>query len=515
MATATGMQKNINLFYFFIDKIKNFWFYLLFFIILFAGNQAQATVLENFDSYPVNTRIYSKAGWTLSNHDILVSATYSYTAPNSLRTNTADLYYWSPATTTNWTDLTFAFYWKNGVPTNWYGDKIIAPTGHLDGANYYLTVLYYDGYKIFLDQYGTTTDITVFTGVITTNIWHTIQLHYDNISDTITAIYDGGSVSAPAKTPDVLNVMNGFYTNAYLYLDNFLITEWTPPETPDYINFISPVNTIYSIYNFSWSLAYALSQSTITNYPDSYVGLAVEYQNIDTGKISYATSTGIAKILDNKFSTLSYTVQYSYTWPYNILMTPDQLGHYIATATLFRYDFGGTPLTIATTSWQMATGTPDETIWCSELCWDLDLTTATTTAVWGIPIPWLIPNFLNDGLCGIRYAGCYLLSPHQITKDLFNTSYNDFKQAFPFSVFFDITSTIKNVFSTSSVSTSGNFGLPMIRKVGTTTQYYIIPLLTSTTTAATIGESNAAIFRTSLTYLIYAAYTIGIILIIW
>ncbi|ARF10117.1 hypothetical protein Indivirus_18_1, partial [Indivirus ILV1] len=189
---------------------------------------------------------------------------------------------------------------------------------------------------------------------------------------------------------------------------------------------------------------------------------------------------------------------------------PTELGEYNVIATLWDvYSLNGVKVydhilaqkEINFTIQSATTTTP--TAWCGNLCADI----ATSSDLLG-----QIGNGVN---CALRSAICYLFYPHKYNVNQFFTQYENFKQAFPFNTFFDIASTTKNAFASSTMSNNTTFGLPNIRKTGTTTQYYIQPLLSSSTMANFIGSSNATLFRTSISYLIYAITACGIFLILW
>jgi hypothetical protein len=185
---------------------------------------------------------------------------------------------------------------------------------------------------------------------------------------------------------------------------------------------------------------------------------------------------------------------------------PTQNGSYQAVIGLKGVYSNGTTDTLAydTVTFGIATTTPiTPTAWCSGLCNDI----ATATDFTG-----QIGNGVN---CAFRSATCYLFSPHQYNLDQFNTQYNNFKLVFPFNTFFDLASTTKNAFASSTISNNQTIGLPNIRKTGTTTQYYIQPLLSSSTMSSFIGSSNATLFRNTISYLLYGLTAGAIFLIIW
>jgi hypothetical protein len=108
-------------------------------------------------------------------------------------------------------------------------------------------------------------------------------------------------------------------------------------------------------------------------------------------------------------------------------------------------------------------------------------------------------TLLGEIECGIVHVGIYLFYPRcDNIKDLINST-QKIKTRFPLNTFFDL-QTIVNEQLATSTNSNNTLGIPFIRKTGTTTQYYILPVLASSSMPKTIGQSNTNMFRTGLTW---------------
>jgi hypothetical protein len=107
---------------------------------------------------------------------------------------------------------------------------------------------------------------------------------------------------------------------------------------------------------------------------------------------------------------------------------------------------------------------------------------------------------------------CWLIEPKESVSTVFNQNVDTIKGKFPFSLYFDLASSTKAVFSTSTATTTGVFSLPMYGKNGSTTDhFYMITVLSSSSMPNAIGSSNAIIFRNTLKYLFWILGAIYII----
>lgn len=98
--------------------------------------------------------------------------------------------------------------------------------------------------------------------------------------------------------------------------------------------------------------------------------------------------------------------------------------------------------------------------------------------------------------CAFRHLGQFLLMPDEKSFTDFNKTYEKIKTKFPFSAFFDLNNIIKNAIGTTTQET-GTFDIPMINNSG---QIYMLPVLSSSSLANAIGQTNANIFRQTIIY---------------
>ena len=89
------------------------------------------------------------------------------------------------------------------------------------------------------------------------------------------------------------------------------------------------------------------------------------------------------------------------------------------------------------------------------------------------------------------------------------------KQSFPFSAFFSLSDDIKTALGTATGTMSMNdtIGVPMIRKTATGTQFYILPVISSTSMSKMTGQANATMIRTTLGYFIWIIT--GALMLMW
>ena len=464
---------------------------ILFFGIFLIQKETKASgYFNNFDSYASSTDISTVDTQFLTTAKGIVSNIYSTSTPNSLRL-TNDMSF-NLATTSPFVIITFSFmvredYFFIGA----YNRVIMAYAWDLSENNANHTL------KLRID--GDNNKIITLSSGIVSHQWDKIDIKFNYLTGIVNARLNNNSWTSDATTSQIyVNSLifsgMGSAENSKTYFDDFNINDGID-TSKNGIFLTNPGDTSIQNKNiFYWAYNFTISSSSYAAY-DSF-DTQIEY----IPPIAGATSTFIESnwykpavqpetiyiVIDNQI--------------YNI---PLYLGDYTAGAYLIglkndTFDI----LASDFVNFTMSEGTTTApTAWCSGLCRDL----ATTTSAWWPPL-----------VCAGRYTICYAMYPHDLTKQMFWQAYSDFKLVFPFNIFFEITSTIDNVFaSTTMASTTGSFGLPMIKKVGTTSQYYILPLLTSTTTANFLGNANANLLRFSLSSIIYAFYTVGIILILW
>ena len=115
--------------------------------------------------------------------------------------------------------------------------------------------------------------------------------------------------------------------------------------------------------------------------------------------------------------------------------------------------------------------------------------------------------------CGFRKLTFWAFTPTPYAINYFEEVTEKFKNTFPFNTFFDLTENVENAISTTTLSLDNTLGIPFILKTATGSEFYILPVFSSSTIAETIGNDNSALFRTTIGYLFYII-TAGVIFII-
>jgi hypothetical protein len=275
-----------------------------------------------------------------------------------------------------------------------------------------------------------------------------------------------------------------------LYDDTSLVYSWQ--IATDYITIVKPVSTttptLFAGFT-GWQLDYGMT-STTTNYYLNYdLYVTIDYNNNTKNKFYSATTTGLARYVGQIGSSAAKAdTAYTYSW-LTENYRPQELGNYIATATLWakgavnRYS-----IALATTTFTLATSTGifGQSGWCVGICDDL----ATS-------------SFAADLICAGRITFCQIFFPHSSSLDYLATAYEDFKKVFPFNTFFSLTDTVKNTISSTTLTANDTLGIPMIRKTATGSAFYILPVLASSSMPATIGAANTNIFRTTIGYIFW------------
>lgn len=480
----------------YLFKFSRWWKYLFFCGLFFLiGNNVFASYSENFDSYATGS-LNNTANW-----DEYLGNGTMYVVDNVYYSPSRSVYGPGLSVSNNYdasSTLTFWVYISDGEDGSGFAGRVnflsISTSHDLCGAGFTYTTGENFNVKNFPNN-DTITSLSI-------NTWHKIGIKQDSnfycyIQATSTDWINTGQLSVSLQhSVEQIGIRGIEGAN---YLDNINTDE---RAGIDDIYFISPVNSsIQSLNDFYWEYNLKIASSTYwTTYDFLNVDLVfVHYTN------SIADATTTLSVLREPMNTFVPNTYYNNQIT-DINAFPTQLGSYNAVIGLKGVYSNGTTDLLAydTVTFGIATTTPiNPTAWCSGLC--NDIATATD---------WIgqIGNGVN---CAFRSATCYIFSPHQYNLDQFNTQYNNFKLVFPFNTFFDLASTTQNAFASSTINNNQTIGLPNIRKTGTTTQYYIQPLLSSSTMASFIGSSNATLFRNTISYLLYGLTAGAIFLIIW
>lgn len=128
---------------------------------------------------------------------------------------------------------------------------------------------------------------------------------------------------------------------------------------------------------------------------------------------------------------------------------------------------------------------------------------------------------LGNTQCGFKYglvsAGQFLFLPSCSSRAFITQQFYKFKKAFPFSVFYDLTETIDTAVMSAqnSTSTTSGIAIPFIRKTATSTEYFMMPIATSTSFSNFIGVTNYNTYLTTLAFVWWIIVGGVIFFIIW
>jgi len=113
----------------------------------------------------------------------------------------------------------------------------------------------------------------------------------------------------------------------------------------------------------------------------------------------------------------------------------------------------------------------------------------------------------GDIYCGVKSAiytaGYYSFIPSCSSLNSIGGNFNSFKRSFPFNTFFDLTDSLNSaiVSAQNSTSTPHNFSLPFIRKTATSSKYYMLPVLASSSFVNLIGQNNYNLYLNTLGFI--------------
>lgn len=115
--------------------------------------------------------------------------------------------------------------------------------------------------------------------------------------------------------------------------------------------------------------------------------------------------------------------------------------------------------------------------------------------------------------CGFRQFVCWALVPTPPAQKYFYNSANQLKMSFPFNTYFGLTSIVNTALATST-NMNGTIGIPFIETPEQGGDFYIMPVLSSSSMPNAIGQENTDLFRLTISYLIWIAVATIIILAI-
>lgn len=109
-------------------------------------------------------------------------------------------------------------------------------------------------------------------------------------------------------------------------------------------------------------------------------------------------------------------------------------------------------------------------------------------------------NIFYQGVCE---AFCFLFVPTDYGLTSFQNNYDNLKQTFPFNTYFQLTTAVQDGLNNANLDTTSTIGVPMVRKVAGAAQFYIQPVLSSSSMPNAIGGTNANLVRNTLSYLFW------------
>lgn len=101
--------------------------------------------------------------------------------------------------------------------------------------------------------------------------------------------------------------------------------------------------------------------------------------------------------------------------------------------------------------------------------------------------------------CAFRNFIDWAITPNDTTIAEFQDNFGRIKNAFPFNAFFDLTTIISTSLS-ATTTTTDTIGIPFIDESG---NYYILPVLSSSSLPNLIGGTNAILFRSTIGWIFW------------
>jgi hypothetical protein len=116
-----------------------------------------------------------------------------------------------------------------------------------------------------------------------------------------------------------------------------------------------------------------------------------------------------------------------------------------------------------------------------------------------------ISTFYGGVKCALREVVLWAFKPTKDSTIYFTNSYNQLKTSFPFSAFYSLTDTIQQGIASTTISNSSTIDIVLVRQNSGHAQFYTTPILSSSTMASTIGQSNTTLIRNSIGWLMWFA----------
>jgi len=518
----------------FYDTIDTKFCPIIFFLLclfltfnIFCGPAVAAPVIWNFDGYSNGTVMNTVGDWSLSNGRCVISNTENWSYPNSLFSPTPGAYI-SPCILHAVSSDTFNFHFYLPQTT----DQLIAffLVATSSPSYWWLQIDYLDvvlSYCYNSDCANASVQHT--SGSLAGDFAHDLNINFaNNIGSFKLDTYATNTVAATTTPINYFEFYNPITYSNGTYIDNLTVNNTNIPSNIDNVIWVNPNQPSENTFNtytlfaqpgdakyFNWSVNWTFSSSTAATYANDNPYIVIQYVNASSSVVNEIDLTDNLQFYDYTEGNI-FNMNTRANW-----FLPSETGIYTAMATLRASSIvlppGGVILASSTVQFIIATSSPPITpnnAWCSGLCYDINTSQSTTTAVWGIPIPWINWHPLNDGFCLIIYAGCYLWTPRTSDISAFFANAASIQNDFPFNTFFTLANTIDNVFSSSTMA-STTFNMIWIKQGTSTMQYVFIPILSSTSVPNLIGSDNNIIYRRTIGYLMDAAVAGAIIFLIF
>jgi hypothetical protein len=115
--------------------------------------------------------------------------------------------------------------------------------------------------------------------------------------------------------------------------------------------------------------------------------------------------------------------------------------------------------------------------------------------------------------CGLRKTGYYFFVPSDASRDYFDKGRQKLKGMFPFNTYFSLSDSVYGVLATTTTDMTGTLGIPFIS--ATSSDFYILPVLSSSSMPNAIGQDNTDLLRTSLGWLLWIVTALFIIVLVY
>jgi hypothetical protein len=137
----------------------------------------------------------------------------------------------------------------------------------------------------------------------------------------------------------------------------------------------------------------------------------------------------------------------------------------------------------------MASSTWDDRFQMQDAC---DTVATSSGAVW---------DDIRYGFeCGLRRIVYFVFIPDEDTMKDFYASAEKLKTIFPLNTYFELSAAVQSGVSGASTSTAATLGVPMI---DANREFYILPVLASSSMSNAIGEDNNTLYRLTLGYVMW------------